>query len=101
EENKRQKLVEDDDDQNQADGRLQHFVDAPQLIAENGVAHKQGDSRGSQLLEHGHGERRAGAADAQAGLNLLLEDVDVVLKVARKKFAHLLVDAIDVRSQRQ
>jgi hypothetical protein len=41
------------------------------------------------------------AAHVQVGLNLLLEDVDVVLKIARKKFAHLLVDAIDVRSQGQ
>jgi hypothetical protein len=39
----------------------------------------------------------AGAAYVQVGFNLLLEDVDVVLKFARKKFADLLVDAVHVR----
>ena len=37
----------------------------------------------------------------QVGLNLLLEDVNVVLKFAREKFADLLVDAVHIRGQRQ
>ena len=35
------------------------------------------------------------------GFDLLLEDVDVVLKFAREKFADLLVDAIHVGNQGQ
>ena len=40
-------------------------------------------------------------AHAQLGLDLLLEDVDVVLKFAREKFADFLINAVDVGDQRQ
>ncbi len=94
-------MVEDNDDQNQADGGLQNLIDAPALVPEDREAHKQGNGRRGQLLEHCHGERGSGAAHVQVGLNLLLEDVDVVLKFPREKFADLLIDAVHVGGQRQ
>ena len=101
EEHERQKAVADDDDQDQADRGLQDFVDAPGLIAENQEADHQRDRRHGELREHRHGKRGPGAAHAQLGFDLLLEDVDVVLEFARKKFADFLIDAIDVGDQRE
>ena len=70
-------------------------------IAENQITDQQCNRRHRQLREHCHGQRGARAGHAQLGLDLLLEDVDVVLKFAREKFADFLINAIDVRDERQ
>src|SRR5208282_5997979 len=46
-------------------------------------------------------ERGAGARHPQARLNDLLERIDIVLKVARKKFADLLIKTVNVGDKRQ
>src|SRR5208283_303776 len=106
EKHERQEAVEYDDDEDEADGRLQNLVDAPGLIAENQEADQHGNRRHGQLSDHGHGKHGPRATDAQRpffqfGLDFLFEEVDVVLELAREKFSRLLVDAIHVRGQSQ
>ncbi len=72
-EDKRQKTVEQNDDQYQAERGLKNFVDTPAPLVEHREAHQQGDRSRHDLGQHRHGERGAGAADSQLGLNSLLE----------------------------
>ena len=101
EEHKRQKAVEDDDNEDQANRRLQNLVDAPALVAENQEARQESNQRHGQLRKHCHGQGSAGAGHPQFRFNFLFEDVDVVLKFAGEKFTNFLVDSMDVRNQRQ
>jgi hypothetical protein len=96
-----QQAVENNDDENQAEGGFEDFVDAPGAVAKHGEADDHGDGGGDQLGENGHGERGARAGHSEARLDDLLEGVDVVLKIARQEFANLLVEAVDVGDQRQ
>jgi hypothetical protein len=101
EEHEGQEAVENDDDEDEAEGGLKNFLDAPGLVAENGEADHHGDGGHGELYQDGHRERGSGAADAQFGLDLLLEGVDVVLKFAGEKFADLGIEAVDVGDQGQ
>ena len=89
------------DDENQAEDRLEHFVDAPGAVAKHGEADDHGDGGRGQLGENGHRERRALPGYAELGLYQLFERVDVVLKVAREELARFLVHAVHVGDQRQ
>ena len=100
-ENKRQKAVEQDDDEYQAERGLKNLVDAPAALAKHREAHQHGDGSGHELGQHRHGERGARPAHSQPGLDSLLEGVDVVLELARKESSDLGVDAVDVGDQRQ
>ena len=100
-ENKRQKAVEQDDDEDQAERGLKNLVDAPAAFTEHREAHQQGDGSGNDLRQHRHGERGARPAHSQPGLDSLLEGGNVVLELARKKSSNLGVHAIRVGDQRQ
>jgi hypothetical protein len=54
----------------------------------------------TQLCQHRRGERQPVMRQAQARLNFLLPIIDVVLKFARKKLAHLGVKPVHIRRQR-
>src|SRR6202035_4750277 len=85
----------------QADGRLGDFVQGPALITKECEADQQRNRGSGQLLKHGHRKRRTRATHVQDRFDLLLEYVDVVLKLPREKLADLLVDAVYVGGQRQ
>ena len=69
--------------------------------AENPVGDENRDSCCGQLLQHRHGERCAVTTHVQTGFNGLLEDLNVLLKLARQEFAGLGVDPLHIRDQRQ
>src|SRR6202140_701263 len=82
EEHEGEEAIKHDDDENQADRCLQDLIDAPRWVAENEEPNEQGDGRHGELGEHGHRQRSSRARDTEFRFNLLLEDVDVVLKFA-------------------
>ena len=67
----------------------------------SGDGQQQGNGGGGKLLQHGHRERRSPAADLEPGLDLMFEQLDIVLKFARKKLAGFAVEPRDVGNQRQ
>ena len=101
EEDEGQEAVEQDDDQDQAQGGLQDFLGAPGLVMEEGKANQQGDGRHDQGHKDGHGQRGAGAADLQPRLDQLLETINIVLEFAREEFADLGVEPVDVGDEGQ
>ena len=100
-ENKRQKAIEQNDDEDEAQRGLENFVDAPGAVAEHREAHQHGDGSRYDLGQHRHGERGARPAYSQPGLNSLLEGGNVFLELPRKEFADLGVDAVHVGDQGQ
>ena len=99
---KRKQAVENNDDQHEAERRFEHFVDAPGAVAKNREADDHGDGRGDQLrAESPSRARPRSRVTPRCGSTNLLEGVDVVLKVARKKFPDLLIKTVDVGDQRQ
>ena len=100
-ENKRQKAIEQNDDEYKAERGLKNLVDPPAPLFEHREAHQQGDRSRHDLGQHRHGERGAGAADSQLGLNSLLERSNVFLELARKEPPDLGIYAVGVRDERQ
>ena len=96
-----QQAVKKYDDQHQAERGFEDFGNAPGAVAKHGEADDHGDGSRDQLSQNGHGERGAGAGNAEARLDDLLEGVDVVLKIAGEEFADLLIETVDVGDQRQ
>src|SRR5271166_1465891 len=91
-----QQAIEDHDDEAQADRRLHQVKHDPELFHEHHIADKHADAGHADLRQHRHRQRRPLPAHVEARLDLLLVSVDVFLKLARQKLAHLGVQAVNV-----
>src|SRR5580704_6190998 len=100
-ENKWQKAVKQNDDEDQAQGSLKNLVDTPGAVAKYSEAHHHGDSSCHDLGQHRHGESSACPAYSQSRLDSLLEVGNVLLEFPGEKSSDLGVHAIRVGNQRQ
>src|SRR5260370_40254566 len=82
-----QQAAKNDDDEHQAEGGFEDFVNAPGAVAKNGEADDHGNGRGDQLRQNGHGERASLAGYSKTRLANLLEGVGVVLESPGASFS--------------
>ena len=93
--------MKQNDDQDQAESRLQDLIHAPGAVPEHGETDHHRNRGGDDLGQHRHGKSGAGPTHAQFGLDSLLEDGDVVLELAGKESPDFRVHAVGVGNQCQ
>ena len=102
EKDEREELIEENDHQDSTQHRLGHLGDAGRSSVVPGKKkYTEVESQGSQgeLSQYGGGKRDPLPAESQAWLDLQLPDVDVLLKLAGKKFARLRIQPGYVRRE--
>ena len=93
--------MKDDDDEDQADGGLHQIEHDPALFHEQHVADEHADAGHAELGQDRHRHCRSFAAHVQPGFDALLVGFDVFLEFAREELAHLGIETVNVRDQRE
>src|SRR5271165_5933153 len=96
-----QQPIENHDYEDDADCRLHQVEHDPALLHEQHIPDEHTDARHADLRQHCHGKRGPLAAGVKPRLNIVLVSIDVFLKLARQELAHLGMQAVNVRDQRQ
>ena len=78
---------------------MRNLLQTPRLVAEDGKPHGHRDRSHGDLHQDRHRERGPRPARHQPGFDFLLEGIDIVLELARKKLPDLGIDAVDVGDQ--
>ncbi len=102
EEHIRQQPVEEHHDEHHREGRLGDIAAyrRSRSLEQHG-RNQERQARERELCNHRGGKRDPVAAEAEARLDALFPEIDILLEVARQKLAHFRVKPVDVGGKRE